>query len=119
MDTELNTNKSPDEIMDQAADLIDIHGWNKGAFHTPDGRLCTMGALKLAVCPDIYQRDTSYMAIDAYPILYEAVDFIQSAKGINDAITYWNDETCRTEYQATELLRGQAKRYREERGGEH
>lgn len=38
----------PSEILNGAVDKINEHGWCQGSLFKPDGRLCLMGALRLA-----------------------------------------------------------------------
>jgi hypothetical protein len=88
-----------DEILDRGADLIDLHGWTRGKFRDTDtGALCLIGAM---------QQVGNFNTISA------AIIFIEGSRGINDSIVYWNDHDCISSTQATELLRTQAKCYRE------
>lgn len=93
---------TPDEMMDRAADLIDEYGWGRGQFHNPEtGALCLAGALR---------------RVSALSRSHSVLDEIHRSMHVHlgTYITVWNDKFCQDHHEATELLRSEAKRYREE-----
>jgi hypothetical protein len=95
---------TPDEIMDRAADLIDENGWCKGYFYDEmTGAMCVSGALMRAgsALSALYTDSAECVAV-----------FIENH--LDMFITTWNDQYCQDQGAATELLRTEAKRYREE-----
>jgi hypothetical protein len=103
-----------DEILDRAADLIDEYGWVTGAFRTPDGEMCILGAMNSVVAP-LGQGHLSecYPRINGMPAdLYTARSFLYKALGMS--VNRWNDTYCTGGYEAAEFLRREAKHYREE-----
>jgi hypothetical protein len=106
MDAELSTvsnTLTPDEIMDRAADLIDEYGWGRDQFHNPvTGALCLSGALRRVV--NRSSRD--------YSVLDEVHRYMHNHLGT--FVSMWNDRDCQDQNEATEFLRSEAKRYREE-----
>lgn len=104
---------TPDEIMDRAADLLDIHGWGHGQLRGETGELCLMGALQMVVypeeCASIPNGITQYSElhwglVDARRILEQSIE---------RSIISWNDKECTGLDEATEFLRTEAKQYRE------
>lgn len=92
---------SPDEIMDRAADLLDEHGWCRNSYELQTGEMCVVGAL-----------DRAAMQTDESDTFDDTVSFLMTTVGKD--VTAWNDNICEDHYMATELLRSEAKRYREE-----
>jgi hypothetical protein len=103
-----DTDRTPDEIMERAADIIDEKGWCVGSlYESGTGRVCVLGALRLAG-----NLKTGGQTFSVYsPTLKNTINYIQSHLG--EVITNWNDLICRDRYTATEMLRVEAKRYRE------
>lgn len=116
---------TPDEIMDRAADAIIEHGWCARYLRMPStGAMCVLGAMRfVALPPDnldehlvIVGGDT-VTDVEHWSALLETNKFI-AAPGVDGskigAVSQWNDTRCRNKYDAAELLRSEAKRYREE-----
>jgi hypothetical protein len=99
----MNTDMTPDEVMDHAADLIDEHGWCRNSYELQTGEMCVVGALD-RVCSQWDMQNES----DTFD---EAISFLMTTIGKD--VTEWNDNICKDHYMATELLRNEAKRYRE------
>jgi hypothetical protein len=105
---------SPDEVMDRAADLLDIHGWGRFRLRDNTGELCLIGAMQMVVYPERYGHlPQEMMAFDELPQgLVDARTTLE--RELDQTIPFWNDRVCTGHYAATELLRNSAKRYREE-----
>jgi hypothetical protein len=104
-DTPNNSNgMSVDEILDRAADIIDDRGWCQNHFQNDLGEVCVLGALNHAVYPVL----TCFVPLDCGK-LEPVGNFLRIPR-----LPSWNDHTCKNRYEATEFLRGEAKRYREE-----
>jgi hypothetical protein len=105
---------TPDEVMDRAADLLDIHGWGRGRLRKETGELCLIGAMQMVV----YPKERGYLPSDITH--FSKVDrALMGARmtlewSLETCIHEWNDNKCTGLDEATELLRNQAKRYREE-----
>jgi hypothetical protein len=106
------SDKTPDQIMDAAADLIDERGWCTGNFESVSGELCLVGAL----CMAAYPPSLTINVVRSCAELNNVYRFMQVPLcGISiGGLTEWNDHFCENRYQATELLRSEAKRFREE-----
>jgi hypothetical protein len=104
-----------DEIMDRAADLIDAVGWCRGQFRDKTGAVCLTGALRLADNPDDLLDDGGWVWVD--PKVLIVANFIAESLENGGFIPDWNDHICENRYQAAELLRKQAKVWREEAAG--
>jgi hypothetical protein len=48
----MNDIMAPDEIMDRAADALDIHGWCRKEMHINTGEMCIAGALYSVMVPE-------------------------------------------------------------------
>jgi hypothetical protein len=104
----MNTDMTPDELMDRAADYINTHGWCRGVmYRKTTGNVCVGGALYAVTFPSLTLLDLSAFSIP--DVLAKALRFMGEAN-----IVYWNDTLCKDGAQASELLRSEAKRYREE-----
>jgi hypothetical protein len=104
-----------DEVIDRAADILDRDGWCRGAYVNGLGEHCVTGALNSvlnAFTQDLRKWD-------------EVSDFIRSPGVLPTStstyrhitlakIVMWNDRKCANRYEATNFLRSEAKRYREE-----
>jgi hypothetical protein len=93
------TAKTPADLLDQAANLIEERGHAKDFYEDGQGRLCAVGALRVAAFGDSrYPKaglvDTSY--IQAYDLLEAEVEQIDYA-----FITEWNDESDASTVVAT------------------
>jgi hypothetical protein len=98
---------TPDQIMDRAADLLDEKGWCRGRHYDErTGAMCMEGALRQTACSPT--RSPAWVST-----LNRVSNFIENH--LEMFITTWNDQHCQDRNEATELLRTEAKRYREER----
>jgi hypothetical protein len=97
---------TPDQIMDRAADIIDENGWCRNKLINNMGEVCTLGAMQIATIG----RLTSVIYD---PMLNAAIDFIEANFVLTAWIADWNDNICTDRYQAADMLRTEAKRYRE------
>jgi hypothetical protein len=112
----MNTDMTPDEIMERAADLLDEHGWCRGVMrYVYTGEMCIVGALRSVTLSEYVNADLVFTFTIPLPTLemYNNVCSLLNAGGdIN--ITDWNDYICSDRNEATDFLRNGAKRYREE-----
>lgn len=69
------------EILDRAADIIVGRGWTKQTVEDSYGRVCQLGAVRIAVDGDTFDRMN--------PIVYEVEKFLEKIVG-HDPV-YWND----------------------------
>lgn len=99
-------NMTPDEIMDRAADALDLKGWCRWSSCNRLGEMCVFGALRYGTAR--FDTDMDELAV----VLKEVFMFIDIPGRI--ALVDWNDEICPDQNAATEFLRSEAKRYREE-----
>jgi hypothetical protein len=82
------------KILNDAADLIDLHGWTQRQFRSTDGCYCASGALEAAT-PLMYGH---YVAACTFMI----------AEIKETSIAAWNDTAGRTKDQVTTALRNAA-----------
>lgn len=78
---------TPDVALDRAADLIEQRGLAHGHFQTPDGALCSLGALRVAIWGEVADIPNG----DPYwPIYITAGEWL--AEIIRpESIVFWND----------------------------
>jgi hypothetical protein len=86
------------ELLEKAADAIDVHGWRQNNFGTKITGFCIIGALRHA---DNDQHSSAF-----YDALYQIGDRIVFHWGW---IAHWNDNPDRTQGEVTDVLRHTAK----------
>jgi hypothetical protein len=107
----VHTDKTPDEIMDAAADIIDARGWTRGVFYNNEtGGVCTYGAIRLVVFPN----DAVLVSNDYCPELIVTMEFMRPPIEGKKSVPHWNDNYCENSGEAADFLRSEAKRYREQ-----
>jgi hypothetical protein len=102
-----------DEILDRAADLLDIHGWSRGLLRKDTGELCMVGAMQMVVYPE--SNGHLPVGISRFIEMDEGLlcARIFMEQTLEENIAFWNDNFCADRNVATETLRTEAKRYRE------
>lgn len=87
-------------VLLRAADVIEECGWCQGAYSMMDGRVCAIGAIKVAIglSPDDDEEDTA---------------FVIARRAMSDALGVqfvheWNDDEKRTKEEVTAKLRAVA-----------
>jgi hypothetical protein len=111
---------TPDELMDRAADLLDANGWTTGTLYRDNGEMCILGALNKTVYPEWNGNVPPREAIERLPFsdlpafLIDTRRFLEKSFGMR--ISSWNDMHCTDRDEAAQVLRSEAKRYREEIG---
>jgi hypothetical protein len=82
-------------ILNDAADLIDLHGWCQGTIRSVDGCYCIVGAVDAAA-----NVDGGWGYRDARDAVSREVD--------SSMLDKWNDRPDRTKDQVTTALRNAA-----------
>lgn len=115
--TEITTGRLAD-ILDKALKVIETNGWHRGYLYDGeqaeegtalrDCRVCTLGAINMAVCgtPVLVATDTLG--------IYEAVELADAAAiavarniwvpAAPRAVAFWNDELARTQDDVVQAL---------------
>lgn len=84
------------DVLNQAADYLQEHGWIQGGLGKPGGPRCAMGALKSVL------GETSVIEFVAYPP-YRAL-----RRHVGGFVSDWNDAPERTADQVIATLRAAA-----------
>lgn len=92
----------PQDALDKAADIIDELGWTQRSYHGPDGGVCCLGAIQLAVGAG----PTSDPIHDAARLLCRRVGAPDPTDRPRRKVVEWNDAPGRTREQVTAALRG-------------
>jgi hypothetical protein len=74
----------------EARKLIDRRGWNQNGYEGPDGSLCMMGAVNVAV------NRNPYDSRDAYPVEQMRALLMRAADTNLPYPAWWNDAPERT-----------------------
>lgn len=90
----MRTYKTPKAILKHAAKLIEERGWCRGDYEDDDGRLCLIGAIRLASTGSSNRHN--HRTEDAYRAF-------RWAENISDAV-YWNDARSRSKHQVIKAL---------------
>lgn len=85
--------------LERAAELIERHGWCRGAFRDAEGRLCVDFALLLA---DLRRNSRARQLV-----LEELASRGAAARSVAD----WNDTHARDEFEVLDVLCHAAKRW--------
>jgi hypothetical protein len=90
-------------IIDQVADTIRLHGWQRGGGwwlgHRSPGRLCLEGALQKVLGIE----HTNGRARDTF-MMHPAYVFLQEQLGTPNPLHTWNDDWCRSEAHLMDVL---------------
>lgn len=113
------------DVLDDAADVIEKHGWNQGHLISDDGTsVCAMGALDY-VTDGISLRDGKFICIPSIN-MSSSYDALLANAAVNalciqlkrecedgiDGIATWNDTPGRTKQEVLDMLRKTAKHVR-------
>ena len=90
--------KTPAQILRDARRVIEEFGWCQGQYHTPDGRVCLIGAINVA---DGHSPDSAFRSMAA----------TQALGSLGIILPLWNDEVGRTESEVADLLSGAADKW--------
>lgn len=91
------------EVLDKAADVIEVRGWCQRTLETGDGRVCMEGAISVAC------------GVLGHPSVGPQYSNALCAVGLHlgNLIPYrWNDAPGRDKYEVIDLLRTVAKELR-------
>lgn len=93
------------DVLDDAADYIEKHGWCQSHLATPDGRVCAQGAIKaVTMSGGIWQwQPLDGVGMAAYVALRGFVA---------GSVTGFNDTPERTEQEVLDAFRAAAKQQR-------
>lgn len=91
------------QVLNKAANLIEEHGWCRGARINRLGSLCAYGAIEKAVFDDV---DPLFMSSQrlADPLMKGATARVRSLIN-NDPIPIWNDRIAGDKSTVVEILR--------------
>lgn len=127
--------KTPDQILDDAADAIDVHGWTTGAYGSPEKGFCAYGSIRYAAfgaqmgptgeidegeafslfTTALTQAElfvawsTANAALAAYLMEHCEVD-----EFVTPSVPWWNDHMAESQGEVTDTLRTVAKKIRDE-----
>jgi hypothetical protein len=113
--------KTPDQLLDEGAALLDRDGWVKGVLIHADGR-CALGAIYSAQAATV--RDALSFMVVRHPQVDAAVDALagfvgrESAKQCQDTryrVAHWNNAWDRCKEDVTAAMRATAAQLRAER----
>lgn len=94
------------DVLERAADAIEVHGLGKGTYQNKQGNLCAVGALRYAATGETY---TTRAALDprvtlATRILANRVDVFGSPLPSNRVFA-WNDHKKRTAAEVVDAMK--------------
>jgi hypothetical protein len=104
----------PSEICDRAADVIDARGWAQKVYQTSDGRVCLIGALRIASeesLDDPTQLQPQAKWSNEY--LFAAAAIRKTGGDISN-LAAWNDTVPKHKDEVIKLLRNSAAFMREQ-----
>jgi hypothetical protein len=90
--------KTSQQILLNAATILERDGWCQGELHSPDGKHCMIGAFDLSV----FELDLSFS--DGYTVRQKAMNAIKTKIGAAHIPT-WNDQVARTKEEVIAKLR--------------
>lgn len=111
-----HTDPRPQDLLARAADVITERGWNQGGYMSHDGRVCVLGALRIAAA-DAPADEARRVALDVSdysgPEDGDAVEaaalVLRDHLGGQDVATWdvsaWNDHSRRTAGEVVAALR--------------
>jgi hypothetical protein len=111
------SDKSVDEVLDAAADLIESDGHLKGQFFRQGEGYCALGAVRQVEfgCTDLYRNydeDPQYFPItQSEQVANTPTGWLWSHLG-QRPISHWNDATATTKDEVIQTLRDAATKYR-------
>lgn len=107
------------DVLDDAADYIEAHGWCRTSLLTPDGRVCAMGAIAMS------QQAIDIHVQNADAVLWtwkrERAEVVAAAEALGSVvdssdpyspIPHWNDDPARTKQEVLDAFRAAAKEQR-------
>jgi hypothetical protein len=107
----LSTPRTVHKVLLKAADLIEQRGWTQGTFRGSDGRLCTHGAIHMAVFdkPDYFGEHDAPLMLAVWCRLRNYL----LAKGVKPDLVRrgcmsWNDAPGRTKEEVVHAMRDAA-----------
>lgn len=93
---------NPNEILCQAAKIIEDFGWTRGVYGNNDGAVCAVGALRAAITGNfslgLYSQKLAERINAAY-------DTLQTRIGGSISIVAWNDQRVRTKEEVLAVLK--------------
>ena len=113
--TAATTNIAAADLLDLAADNLEIRGWCRGAMLTPDGHVCAVGAIDHAYRVNTTTRDTATTALAE--VLATDYGYPLGADGLcnnKEAIFHINDHLAESGQEIATCMRRAAARLREQ-----
>lgn len=128
--------KTPDQILDDAADAIDVHGWTTGVYGSPEKGFCAYGSIRYAafgaqmgltgeidegeafslVRTAVTQAElfvawsTANLALAAHIIEHHRPGVL--FEWVDPSVPWWNDHMAESQGEVTDTLRTVAKKIR-------
>lgn len=110
--TNNEANNEAADLLDDAADLIEVNGWTRGRMEDDEGRYCARGALTTAS----RRRSGEWRGLATYQTAIDGLRDIILEQGqtlaFDGSIVLWNDAGARTEQEVLDTLRKAAKELR-------
>lgn len=104
----LNTPRTPADVLDAAADLIQEHGLAKGEYHNSlTGTFCSLGAIN-------HVTNNITIAHKTGEILASTITFSLPYKVPHIIITEWNDKPTINKAHVISKMRATARKWRKE-----
>lgn len=111
------------DLLEQAADRLDVYGWGQDNYRSTDGSYCAMGAIRSAFETSADQGLARALlarvdAVDRVALALEESGKVPLGEPMSPAsvIICWNDVPGRTQGEVTDLLRKVAKDIRNDQG---
>lgn len=104
---------NPADLLEAAADEIEVNGWTRGTLVNEQGQMCMRGALVKASGQSPYL--VMYNCYLNSPIQIDAENAVAAVIG-TEFISTWNDRYCSSQAEAVDVLRRAAKHWWTENG---
>ncbi len=112
----MTTDKDPATILEEAADLLLIHGRCREALIEDDGSMCAVGALRAAGLggADAFHPASSEAALDAYSEAVMALSKRVELTTPHGTVVGWNNDLATTDDDVRDAMLLAAKALRNE-----
>lgn len=105
---------TPEQVLERAADLIEERGWAQGQYEDPDGCLCTIGAVRVAIAGSVnlndFTPDQGRLLKRCWPVLDERIAATNPDNWVGPyrgpVVADWNDTYAKTADEVVAVLRG-------------
>lgn len=85
---EIHQRFTPNAVLRAAGDLIRVRGHHQGAYESPGGALCALGAVRVASRGDLWMHEST--TADEVNAVHELTDRIRQTVG-DMSVPEWND----------------------------